>query len=328
MKFTKYLFSFMCCTFWMVSEMRAQVAYDFDYYIETYESLEDDEIVFDVVNYSLWGNDEWTLPLEFTFNFMGNDYETILISNGKIRFDEDNDEVYIFPYFTELIDRNYWNNPIVDIISPVSYKYENQNGQTILKIQHENVGFFDGGPADFANFQTWLYEGSNIIEFHYGASEIISETAFSSQDEAIYGPLVGIIDGDHTNPYYLVYQNSESPEILTDPENYGEGLIGSPPNNMVYRFIPNTVNTIESEFIENSISISPNPAHDQFSIFIEKPNLIKRIEIFNGVGKIKHTLLNINTQNDINIGFAAGVYLVKIVQNDGAFIVEKIILCN
>ena len=327
MKFIKVLpiiliISYVLLTF----KVQAQSNYTFQYYNNEYSELVDDEIIFDVVNYNLWASDEWSLPLDFTFNFMGKDYENILISNGKMRFDVNNDEVYIFPYFTELIDRNYWNNPITEIISPVSYKYENVNGQQILKIQHKNVGFFDGEPGDFANFQTWLYEGSNMIEFHYGESEIISTTAFSSQDDAIYGPLVGIIDGDAENPYYLVYENSDAPSILTDPENFGEGLIGSPPNNIVYQFSPNTVNTNELENLSDQIGISPNPTSGTFNIAIQHPNQIAHVVIYNSSGKILQTIAHLSAITNIDLNLDAGIYFVEVMNHIGVSSLEKVVI--
>lgn len=57
--------------------------------------------------------------------------------------------------------------------SEISYQTTGNVGSRIFKVQFKNCGFYnDTSAQDVANFQIWLYEGSNIVEYHYGGQSI------------------------------------------------------------------------------------------------------------------------------------------------------------
>jgi hypothetical protein len=72
--------------------------------------------------------------------------------------------------------------------SRVDYEITGNTGNRIAKVEFKDVGYFsDLQKNDFANFQIWLYEGSNRIEYRAGASSI-TEGRFNVSGE--YGDLI------------------------------------------------------------------------------------------------------------------------------------------
>ncbi|MDO5655921.1 MAG: hypothetical protein Q4G27_07255 [Flavobacteriaceae bacterium] len=80
-------------------------------------------------------------------------------------------------------------------LSPISYVLEGEIGTRIFKMQYSNIGFREDIEAnnistDFANFQLWLYESTNIIEVHFGES-LITDNSLDFQGNP--GPFVALI---------------------------------------------------------------------------------------------------------------------------------------
>lgn len=87
--------------------------------------------------------------------------------------------------------------------SRVDYEITGNTGSRIAKVEFKDVGYFsDLQKNDFANFQIWLYEGSNKIEYHAGTSSI-TEGRFNVSSE--YGDLI-ITGLNYTN-----YSSGTSP---------------------------------------------------------------------------------------------------------------------
>jgi PKD repeat protein len=75
-------------------------------------------------------------------------------------------------------------------LSPISYTVTGTTPNRIFKLECRNVGFYDDPNLnDFVNFQTWIYETSNVIEFHYGSSSV---TGASDYFYTGVGPIIGM----------------------------------------------------------------------------------------------------------------------------------------
>ena len=113
--------------------------------------------------------------------------KTILFSYKEVRicsFDDLVNGNYLTtgsPIFEDLCDRAF--NPNTDNegdpggISPISYTTTGIAGSRICKIQVSNAGFYgennqNGTSVSFINYQLWLYETTNDIEFRYGSVSI------------------------------------------------------------------------------------------------------------------------------------------------------------
>jgi len=113
----------------------------------------------------------------FDFQLGPNVINTIFISDdnsgGVISTIDDIDAApfgAFVPVFQDIIDRGFNTGTS---LSPLSFRLDGQVGSQILKIEWNNVGFFEEATLqDFMNFQLWLYEEGNIIEYRYGSNEI------------------------------------------------------------------------------------------------------------------------------------------------------------
>lgn len=171
--------------------------------------------------------------------------------------------------------------------SRVDYEVTGSTGNRIAKVEFKDVGYFsDLQKNDFANFQIWLYEGSNRIEYHAGASSI-TEGRFNVSSE--YGDLLitGLnyagLSGDaspaddifhfvgrlHNVPKdsVVTLKNNSGP---TDPAmidfiNYGV----FPESGTVFAFVPladQAPMPVADVQEENSNALFPNPVTDNLII--------------------------------------------------------------
>lgn len=208
-----------------------------------YQSLENPMMI----NSGNWEDEVFTLPIDFTFEYLGQSFDKLYIQDGQISFDNEN---LLIPFGkTDLEDKGIGT---LKSLSPISYQYEMVKAQTILKIEFKNVGFYNGNKTDFANFQVWLYEGSNMIEFHYGASEVL-ETDFTF--DAFTGPVVGIFNESEAGLKGLQIIGSNKNIYNQSIENSDFSLIqafnGIPQENTVIRFESNA--TQNPVFVQNNL---------------------------------------------------------------------------
>ncbi|HEX4886697.1 MAG TPA: T9SS type A sorting domain-containing protein [Luteibaculaceae bacterium] len=153
----------------------------------------------------------------------------------------------------DITDRGYdfsnsqANNTPGSSESALSYKTEGQAPNRILKIEFQNVGFYDEGASDnvftdFANFQFWFYEAGGILEVRFGNSSISNpESSFSGEVGAFYllSPDFDAEEGISNSYYQSLTGNAQTATIAsqTDINNltFTEGIAAA---NTVYRFIP------------------------------------------------------------------------------------------
>lgn len=129
-------------------------------------------------NGELWDDPEYVVPIGFAFELNGNMVTALqFFGSGSLLAAPAADPdllTAVFPFEMDLIDRGEINGTS---ISPLSYKVEGSPGSRICKIEWKNAGSFEelneANSLDmFINFQLWLYEGSNRIEFHFGSNNI------------------------------------------------------------------------------------------------------------------------------------------------------------
>ena len=128
-----------------------------------------------------WDDTIMTVPLGFTFKWalQNRNVDSITIDSYGILYapqDFDmNTEIFtraMMPYQADLTDRGYNTNQVA--VSPISYLTTGTAGSRICKIEFKNAGFYsDTSGIDSTNFQVWLYEGTNVIEFRYGAQGVV-----------------------------------------------------------------------------------------------------------------------------------------------------------
>ena len=124
-------------------------------------------------------------------------------------------------------------------------------GSRVFAIEWANAGLYDevfgaeGASLSYVNLQVRLFEADNVIEFHYGPSDIASEiTDFEPQ---ISGLLleVDVFSEYYDGSIYAIEGNPTDPTLTPldglDAWYYGPALTSYPTDGTVYRFAFNAV---------------------------------------------------------------------------------------
>jgi hypothetical protein len=115
----------------------------------------------------------FTLHLPFQFNFCGSSTDSLVIEgNGFISFDEQKGLSLVA--FNNFSSRNDTSHAYTSSISSLA---EGSGENRIVKIQFSHLAQYTLSSSDFLDYQVWLYENGNRIEFHIGTN------SFSGYDE-------------------------------------------------------------------------------------------------------------------------------------------------
>lgn len=170
------------------------------------------------------------LPIGFTFNYAGKIIDSVsLRSTGLLMFDTDNK--YNFAFLSKDFLKDTENE---NLLSSISYAVESDSyGRNIMKIEFKNVMLVRGEEIIHLNFQVWLHQYTNAIEFRMGN---VQGTMLSENY------LMGLINMNNTNVAslgYLLGGDASSPSNTLIPAQ-GElvELTTLPLEGTVYKFTP------------------------------------------------------------------------------------------
>ncbi len=273
-------------------------------------------------NGAVWDDPGYTIPLGFNFSFGTYNFDTIYIlewSVGGVLSSNpvDGGIVPLFvPIGQDLIDLGFTSGVSQ---SNISYITEGVSGSKILKIEWNNVGFFDDSTeSDFMNFQLWLYEGTNTVEFRYGPSAI-NNPAESFEGET--GPQVSLITSFNIDTQqlddtgYFLSGSPTSPNVISlnpgDPVvlSYLQGMI---PNGTVYRFLRQPLAV--PNFDDIQFLVYPNPATHILN-FKTKENK-NQFSIFNSLGQLVKQVTADKSSLDVS-DLESGIYFLEIETSNG-----------
>jgi hypothetical protein len=318
-------------------------------FYDEYQNLESPSIVTEGL---IWDFKTISLPIGISFEFGNVEFEQFLLSTeGAVynvsRIDSNTHEATIIvPFASYYSDRGlaagYDKVGEPGGFSDLSYKVDEIQGEQVLKFEWKNLGLIeqiesDGISTDFVNFQLWLFEKSNKIEFRYGPSSLTKsnfEEYFSSRD----GFLCGLIDFDSgleniTKNSFLISGPPTNPrieygnEIIYDNNGFGAGtgLSDFPDEGTVYRFIWDKTTSSHNvrSLTEAKLEIYPNPASDFLIIKTLEENVDVSIEIF-GLDGMRQQITHDFQENLVDISsLSPGFYLL--VYRMGAVNVESVL---
>jgi hypothetical protein len=323
---TKLLLFVLLSTGFLIN---AQNGYNFSVTNEPYNNLVGST---SLNNGQIWDDLGYAVPIGFDFQISAQVFSTIYFPDfglgGTLSnvFDEDDEDAFalIIPIGQDLIDLGYG---IGGSQSNLSYKTEGTAGSQILKIEWNNVGFFDDQTtSDFMNFQVWLYEGSNIIEYRYGPNQINNpQGSFEGETGPIVAlfPLINFDIGEFEEDAYFISGDPSNPTVIiveAGDEPHGPiALQGMIPDGTVYTFSPQNLSVDDYATID--FAVYPNPAGNYFNI---RANALEyQVNIYNNLGqKVKH-FDNSSTQIDVT-GLPAGLYLIEVETERGSSIKKLI----
>jgi hypothetical protein len=262
-----------------------------------------------ISNGEIWDDPEYSLQLPFNINVNGTSGNLFTIYDGTMLLANNTSAQGFFIFFADLEDRG--SNGSTSL-SPISYKIDGAVGSRIVKIEFKNCGAYsDFSKTMFINFQVWLYESSNIIEYHYGPSSITNPSLFYDEQT---GPVVGFTGVDEENEFidsYLLTGAANSPTLSTT-SNFSF-LNGTPSANRIFRFTPTNLST--TEVSKSQVSIYPNPFKDLISIQGGDQNF--SYAIYDLHGKIVQSSYLSKSEDTINTAsIASGVYILKITTSE------------
>jgi len=188
-------------------------------------------------NGEVWDDPEYIVPIGFPFELNGHSISFLQFQgSGSLLASTTEDPdiaTAVFPFEMDLVDRGELAGVSA---SPLSYKVEGATGSRILKIEWKNAGsyeeLFEGSSQNmFINFQLWLYEGTNTIEFRFGENFINDPELFYGS----FGIYLGVTDADMINDQFInghFFTGSiSSPELSMSDVT----IEGTPSEGTVYR---------------------------------------------------------------------------------------------
>lgn len=278
-----------------------------------------------VNNGQVWkSNGFGSFQVPFSFKIAGNNIAQFFFIDDHFFFMTDTFDVYLMTVSgINIQDKNYAEGVSQ---SPISYKVEGTSGNRILKMEVKNAGSETEVQVKqtnnlFLNFQIWIYEGTNVIEYRYGDSNITKNdmTMLEEKDSL----LIGMGDED-LNYGFFVYGNTTPPSFI-ELTNANEGSedqyrnTSYPVNGTVYRFTP-TSTAGTDEFNKTKFNLYPNPVTDVVQVSLEKAKTEEYTIIDTNGKTIRKGSLNA-LENTLYLGeLNSGLYFIKIGNTTKKFI--------
>lgn len=312
MKIKQLLFGLLCiCT----NTFAQEVNYHFEQFTNTYTDLTNP---ISLNNGELWDDPNYSVTIGFDFKIFNDTISQFLFDEdfGGVVYNANIDKV-IVATSADIADRA--NNTDEDFsLSPISYQVNGNEGERIFKLEWKNAGFLDDDNGNyFINLQLWIYEGSDMIEIHYGPSNV--EDVFYNWEEDFCG-FFEFNDVEETSEGYTLNENDDNYEfnynIIDDffEPNYFTAL---PENGTVFRFYPEY--SVGMDEIKTVINTYPNPTTDFLNIDNStKKNIAYQIVSLDGrviyKGQSNDAKIQIDTQT-----LPQGIYLLTGIEGDKEF---------
>lgn len=201
-----------------------------------------------------WDDPDFSIPIGFSFRMFADTTDTLYMSSAfgfggllttKPVSSTTLNATGIIAHGSDLQDRD---TTLSGSKSPIAYALSGTSPNRIFKLEWKNAGFYNaidnGAFSDSVNFQLWLYEGSDVIEIHFGNGNYVSPN--SDLYDGGPGPWVGLFDSVDNNldgrlNYYLK-GSAAAPSLDSFSQSTFfpgvPGMTGNPTPGSVYRFTP------------------------------------------------------------------------------------------
>jgi Secretion system C-terminal sorting domain len=269
-----------------------------------------------VLENETWDDPDVLAPVGFTFQLIDEAISQIYISGpgGQIISTAQEDSLnFLAPYLADLIDVGYDTASL----SPLRYSIDGPPGYQIFKLEYANAGFYDevngkGTANNIVNFQMWLYQGSNIIEYRFGPNNVPDSQTL----QFLGGPLIGLgtgaPNGGGWQNFWILGGNPQEPTISnwTDFNTMPTVLDGEPADSTVYRFAPTFVGVEENNTTE-IFKIFPSVAENNIQLTLKSNTTVANI--YNSVGSLVFAAPVTRGQQTLDIqALSPGSYIITI----------------
>ncbi len=248
----------------------------------------------------------YNLTLPFTFKMSGPSINTATINTSN--------DGYI-NFGSEGIVSMVAKMGYLDVNTQHSYEVNGISPNRILKIEWKHQGL-TGSAAnnDSISYQMWLYETSNIIEWHFGPNAWYTGSFGSTN------PLVMILYG---SSYYDIMGSVNTPTLV----NCGPSchLNGLPANGKIYRLTPSSITSIpENE--EIPFTIISDQQNGNIEINMKGIHTEGSLIIYDALGKEVFNSVIRNEAEKVQLVLKSGVYIATFEHNKGMY--KKKFLAN
>lgn len=278
-----------------------------------------------------WDDSIFVAPVGFNFTLYNQTNNSVRLLGGSFFTTGalGNDSIYpiMAPMFENICDKAFDANVDTEGApggqSPILYSTTGTPGNRIFKIQVTNAGFHaenkGGGPSTSSvNFQLWLYETSNIIEFRYGAVSIQNATLnlANGNNGFISGLADSLLVTQSTAPQAnMLNGNSSNPSVVPWSTAGTAAVTPTITNGRVYRFTRLTAPTgLAKATLSSAIRVFPNPITNVLNIHVSdnfKTDL--EITIFNSLGQNVYKGFVSDSETALNLrDLAKGVYFLSV----------------
>lgn len=267
-----------------------------------------------------WPTAFW-LPAPFPIVLNGSLVDTIVMDPPNALLSGSNPSVpaitqFVTPFgYVALVDRGIG---IDSNLSPLNYLVEGNVGSRIAKFEWNEVGsrneqLSNNGILDnYISFQIWLYEGSHILEYRYGAHFFSSDSLFYGMANG--GPIVGMFtdsawSGDYIAEYWLQGPLA-SPSLVSTAQR----LLGTPANGTVYRFTPtsNPGSNVIPLALQDLVKVYPNPTDAVLYIDCADCESLQGVKLYNFFGQEVRSMLLSDRGNSLDISdLSPGMYILR-----------------
>jgi hypothetical protein len=317
----KSLLSFAALIIGVVGTSAQECPYPFQVLNQEYTDLVESTTV---NGPELWDDPIYTIPLGFDFLLFNTTIsEIVIIPPGAqlVNSMEAKSVEVLIPYLNDLM-----NASATEMVSPISYVLEGTEGNYIFKLEYKNAGFYLefeqlGTFANTTNFQIWLHQNGNVIEYHYGPNTIKdgSSIQFFGIGPAVMIGTQVIPDGSGWAGLWSLAGDPANPSLLAVPSGtqmftQEQVLTGEPASGTVYRFGELPVGVEEEELeleleLEQELVIWPTASTNVIHFYLEEN---QAYTIYNSLGQIVKSTISANNvvTEDVST-LATGTYLIR-----------------
>jgi hypothetical protein len=203
----------------------------------------------------------------------------------------------------------------VPFVSEAIYQLEGEIGSRIAKFEFKDI-IVDSFPTEFYNYQVWVYESNQAIEYRYGANNLSTNHPFNTGDLFTYAGMFH--ENDSINWIAFIGENSANPSVrYVADENNLIYLNEMPVEGTIYRFYRNTssVNTLD---FDKTFSLQQNGS----SILVtSKEAKVLTYDVMAMNGQVVLTEKPDSKSIDIDVaGLSTGVYILQLNTNKGSYV--------
>jgi|GEM_PF-3722865 len=203
----------------------------------------------------------------------------------------------------------------------ISYLREGTSPNRILKVEYKGAGFTTESPrVSTVNFQIWVHEADDAVEFHYGPSNIQTASAIPG-DIGLFEEEVGTV----LNSIEL-FGNPSGPTPAAGNLVDGQHLSAVPAPNTVYRFAPSATSVADPE-LQAALHVSFSGESRMINITSDARIAAEGYELYNLTGQRLASVKPVpgTTVIDARV-LVPGMYIIKALTSRG--VANKKVLVN